>query len=232
MNNATRTYAATFGAIMALAGLEHGLGEILQGNVAAEGIMILSWPESEFFRSLGGEPAMTLVPNLLVTGILAVLVSLALLLWAVLFVQRENSARVMILLSIAMLLVGGGIFPPIFGVLIGLVATRIHSPLSWWRANLPEKSRSILAKLWPWMYGIGVIAWFCVLPGIPLLERFAGVENAALTLLILAIALGALLLTIFASFARDIQGQMRAGSSPQGIGSQAAQASARKTSYV
>jgi hypothetical protein len=73
--------------------------------------MILSWPESDFFRSLSGEPAMTLVPNLLVTGILAALLSLALLLWAVLFVQRENGARVMILLSIALLLVGGGIFP-------------------------------------------------------------------------------------------------------------------------
>ena len=217
MNNATRTYAATFGAIMALAGLEHGLGEILQGNVVPQGIMILSWPESDFFRSLGGEPAMTLVPNLLVTGILAVLVSLALLLWAVLFVQRENGARIMILLSIAMLLVGGGIFPPIFGVLIGFVATRIHSPLPWWRAHLPGGSRRFLAKLCPWSYGIGIIAWFCALPGIPLLERLAGVEDTTITLLVLAVALGALLLTIFASFARDIQAQTNAGSSPPSL---------------
>ena len=113
MRNATRVFASTFGAIMALAGIEHGIGEIFQGNVAPSGIMILSWPESEFFRNLGGEPAMTVIPNLLITGILAILVSLALLVWAILFVQRKNGGLIMILLSIAMLLVGGGIFPPI-----------------------------------------------------------------------------------------------------------------------
>lgn len=64
-----------------------------------------------------------------------------------------------------------------------------------------------------------------------MLERLAGVEDAALTLLILAVALGALLLTMFAGFARDIQAQTRAVSSSPGIGSQGAQASARKTLY-
>jgi hypothetical protein len=108
MRNATKVFASTFGAIMALAGIEHGIGEIFQGNVAPSGIMILSWPESEFFRNLGGEPAMTVIPNLLITGILAVLVSLAMLVWAILFVQRKNGGLIMILLSIAMLLVGGG----------------------------------------------------------------------------------------------------------------------------
>ena len=49
---------------------------MLQGNVAPEGIMILSWPDSEVFAILAGEPAMTIVPNLLITGILAILFSL------------------------------------------------------------------------------------------------------------------------------------------------------------
>jgi len=90
MKNATRVFTSTFGAIMALAGIEHGIGEIFQGNIAPSGIMILSWPESEFFRNLGGEPAMTVIPNLFITGILAILVSLALLIWSVLFVHRKN----------------------------------------------------------------------------------------------------------------------------------------------
>ncbi len=42
MKNATRVFASTFGAIFALAGIEHGIGEIFQGNVAPSGIMILS----------------------------------------------------------------------------------------------------------------------------------------------------------------------------------------------
>ena len=54
MRNATKVFASTFGAIMALAGIEHGIGEVLQGNVAPSGTMFMSWPESGFVRSLGG----------------------------------------------------------------------------------------------------------------------------------------------------------------------------------
>lgn len=208
MKSATCIYVSTFGAIMALAGIEHGIGEILQGNVAPERIMILSWPESEFFRSLGGEPAMTVLPNLLLSGVLAVLVSLALLFWSVLFVDRKNGGLIMVLLSAALLLVGGGIFPPIFGMLIGLVATRVHAPLSWWRDYLPDGIRRSLAKIWPWTYTACLIAWPAVFPA----GYFFGEKYPAIILVILFIALGSLILTIFASFAYD------AGRSP-GTGS-------------
>ncbi len=66
MKSATRAFASTFGAIMALAGIEHGIGEVLQGNTTPSGVMIQSWPNSAFFRSVAGEPAMTVIPNLLV----------------------------------------------------------------------------------------------------------------------------------------------------------------------
>ncbi len=203
MRNATKVFASTFGAIMALAGIEHGIGEIFQGNVAPSGIMILSWPESEFFRSLGGEPAMTIVPNLLVTGILAILFSLILLVWATLFVQRKNGGLIMILLSVAMLLVGGGIFPPILGSIIGAVGTRINAPLTWWRAHLSIGFRNFLKKLWPCSYTACIIAWLSALLGPGLLGYFFGVNNPALILMILFLALGFLLLTVFIGFAYD-----------------------------
>jgi hypothetical protein len=205
MNNATRAFASTFGAIMALAGIEHGIGEICQGNVSPAGIMIQSWPAAEFFRNLGGEPAMTVIPNLLVTGILAVLVSLALLVWATLFVHRKNGGLVMILLSIAMLLVGGGIFPPILGILIGAVATRIHAPLTWWRTRISPGAQHFLAGLWPWSYTACVISWFALIPGIGLLKSIFGVDDAVLIAIILCFALGSLILTVSCGLARDTQ---------------------------
>src|SRR5512135_3094637 len=155
MKNATKVFASTFGAIMALAGIEHGIGEVLQGNVAPAGIMILSWPDSVFFRSLGGEPAMTIIPNLLVTGILAILISLIMLVWATLFIQRKNGGLILILISIVMLLVGGGIFPPILGIMLGAVGTRINAPLTWWRAHLSVGLRHLLGKMWPWSFAAG-----------------------------------------------------------------------------
>ena len=211
MRNATKVFASTFGAIMALAGIEHGIGEVLQGNVAPSGTMFMSWPESEFFRSLGGEPAMTIVPNLLVTGILAILISLILLVWVTLFVQRKNGGLIMILLSIAMLLVGGGIFPPLLGIIIGAVGTRINAPLTWWRAHLSVSFRNFLKKLWSWSYTACIIAWLSALLGPGLLGYFFGVNNPALILMILFLALGFLLLTVFTGFAYDVHGQ--AGSS-------------------
>src|SRR5512139_3633732 len=98
MRNATQATVSTFGTIMALAGIEHGIGEILQGNQAPAGIMFSSWPGAEFFRSVNGEPAMTIIPNLLVTGILAVLFSVMYLVWATRLVQRKHAGRAMILL--------------------------------------------------------------------------------------------------------------------------------------
>ena len=75
--SATRTVVSTFGLLAGLAGIEHGVGEILQGSVRPEGPVIESWPDSKAFEILGGEPALTVIPNLLVTGIAAVIVAVA-----------------------------------------------------------------------------------------------------------------------------------------------------------
>jgi len=69
---------------------------------------------------------MTIVPNFLLTGILAVIFGLVVAIWAAAFVQKKYGGLVLILLSIIMLLIGGGIIPPIFGVIAGIVGTRIR----------------------------------------------------------------------------------------------------------
>ena len=57
---------------------------------APAGIMIASWPNSAFFEIVGGEPAMTLVLNLLLTGILAISVSLFFFIWATRCLQHSH----------------------------------------------------------------------------------------------------------------------------------------------
>lgn len=150
MRSATRVTVSIIGAIVRLMGIEHGIGEALQGNIAPSGLVISSWPGSEFFRILAGEPAMTVAPNLLVTGILAIFVSLMFLVWTTVFVERKNAGLVLILLSIVMLLVGGGFGPPMLGIIVGAAATRINAPLTWWRAHLSVSLRRFLGQLWPW----------------------------------------------------------------------------------
>lgn len=208
IRNATRATVSAFGALAGLAGIEHGVGEVLQGNVAPDGVMIESWPGSELFGTLAGEPAMTIVPNLLATGILAILVSLIFLVWATMFVHRKHGGLVLILLSVVMLLVGGGFGPPILGVTVGLAATRINAPLRLRRTYLSDGWRRFLANLWPWSLVAGLIAWLSLLPGTVLLDHFFGVRNPELVVPVLTLsAFGLLLLTIFAGFARDIYRQ-------------------------
>jgi hypothetical protein len=205
MKNATRITTATFGTLMGLAGLEHGIGEALQGNIAPAGIMFASWPRSELFRIVGGEPAMTVVPNLLVTGAVAILLSMIFIAWAILFVQKKNGGLVLILLSIAMLLVGGGFAPPILGLIIGAAATTINAPLIWWRTHLSLGLRGYLRNLWPWSFSACVIALLLMFPGSIIIGHFFGVSSPSLIYGLALCTLATLLLTIFAGLAYDIK---------------------------
>ena len=76
--SAARIVASTFGVLAGLGGLTHGIGEVLQGNAAPSRIVINSWTQGPIATNMEGEPGMTIVPNLLVTGIFCIIVFLAL----------------------------------------------------------------------------------------------------------------------------------------------------------
>ena len=111
--------ASIVGIFAGLAGASHGPGEMLQGNIVPSEIMIKAWPD---LTVLGGEPAMTIVPSFLVTGILTIIFGILVAAWAGKFVQHKSGGLILILLSIVMLLVGGGIVPPMFGIAAGIIA--------------------------------------------------------------------------------------------------------------
>lgn len=202
--NATRVTASTFGALAAMAGIEHGIGELWQGNVTPGALIIESWAGSDLFRILAGEPALTIVPNLLVSGILTILFSLTLLVWAIWFVQRKHAGLVLIGLSLILLLVGGGFGPPLLGILVGTTATRICAPLPWWRAHLA--GRHLLATLWPWLFAAAVVAWLSIFPGTVLVDYFFGLEGQELLVyLTILAAFVFLFLTIVSAFAYDLR---------------------------
>jgi hypothetical protein len=207
VRSATRVTVAAFGVIAGLAGVEHGVGEVLQGNVALPATAFRSWPDSEFFAIQNGEPALSLVPNMLATGLLAILASLVFLVWATVFAGRRHGGGVLVLLSVSMLVVGGGFGPPILGVILGLVATKIGSPLPWWRERVSPEARRALGALWPWSLAAGVLAWLMVSPGIPLLAYLLGTSPLVETLLLVTIptALGLLLLAALTGLARDAE---------------------------
>lgn len=203
MKSATRRLVSTLGVLAGLMGIEHGVGEILQGNAAPQGLVIASWPDSEFFRALAGEPAMTVVPNLLVSGVLAVFWSLVFLVWVVRYLDRRRAGLVMVLLSVVMLLVGAGFGPPLLGMILGVTASRVPAPGSGRRGGQPGAVRRFLSALWPCSFAVCMAAWLLVFPGSVVLDFFFGINYETLTYALILSAFGSLGLAIAAGLARD-----------------------------
>lgn len=201
MRNATQTNTAVLGILAGLAGIEHGVGEILQGSQAPTALVIRSWPDAPAMEIVNGEPALTVVPNLLITGILAILFSLLFIAWATLFIQRRGGL-ILMLLCIPMLLFGAGFGPPILGAIIGAAAARIPAP-STGRGLPPTASRNRLGRLWPLSLGACLAAWLAMMPGAVLLNHFWGITNANLILALLLAMFSLLFLTILTASARD-----------------------------
>jgi hypothetical protein len=86
---------------------------------------------------------MTIMPSFLAAGLVTIVISLAVVAWAVAFVQRKNSGAVLFALSIMMLLAGGGIIPVLAIILASFAGTRLNKPSA-------TSSWHILSRLWPW----------------------------------------------------------------------------------
>lgn len=197
--------ASIFGVLAGLGGLTHGIGETLQGNVPSGGILVNSWTAGPIATHMGGEPAMTLIPNLLGAGILTLIVSLAAIVWSAAFVQRKRGGLILIFLSIALLLVGGGFAPPITGVLAGIAGLGINSPHTWWRTHLSINSRRFLAIIWPWLFGICVLNGVFLVIGSVILVYFFGLDTPGLFVGSFLFSIIAILLSIVVGIAYDIQ---------------------------
>jgi hypothetical protein len=196
---ATRVVISIFGVVVGLAGMEHGIGEIRQGSTRPDSLLIQSWPDTAAFAILAGEPALTVLPNLLLSGILTIIVALALSIWSVAFVQRRGGGLVLILLSLLLLLVGGGLGPPLVGVILGVAALRMHA---FPRREVRRFLRP-LAGAWKWLLTVGVAGYLALLPGTVLLYHFAGVANDTMVYALAALSFGALILSLVAARTAD-----------------------------
>jgi hypothetical protein len=205
MNRATRAVASTFGVLAGLPGIIYGFFEILQGDISTNGTIIDAIGSTKMW--LGDPaPAFTLVSNYLVTGILAFIISLIVIIWAIAFIQIKKGWAVWICLSILQLLVGGGIAQIMLIPLVGLIASQINAPLKWWRIHFSERLRCILAKQWLWSLSLGAFLYFLHY-AIPVIAGLTGsifsMNNPHLGLIVGYLAIGPFLLSIFAGMSSD-----------------------------
>jgi hypothetical protein len=213
MNRATRIIVSALGVGFGIAGLDHGFFETLQGYTPTHGVIIQAIGPANRMWIHGTEDAFTLVPNFLITGILAILVSLAIMVWSIGFIHTKHGSSVFLLLFVLLFLVGGGVGQIVFFVPTWLFSTRINKPLTWWQKVLPENVRRFLAKLWPASLAAGLLLFLAALE-IAIVGFVPGVSNPDQRLYICwYLLLAALILFIFsfvAGFADDIQKRLAA----------------------
>jgi hypothetical protein len=125
--------------------------------------------------------------------------------WSAAFVQRKHGGLILLLLSVAMLLVGGGFAPPLVGMLAGVAGLGIGAPYPWWRSHLPGGVRRVLARLWPWIFGVCALNGVFLVIGSVILVYVVGLNNPDLFVGSFFFAVLSLLLTILAGVAYDIQ---------------------------
>ena len=141
--------ARWWGALAGIGGLVHGVGEVAQGNLATPGLFIPSWSTGPIADNLGGEPGLTVVPNFLVTGVLTIAFAVLLVAVATWQSDRRGSGPTMLGLSAAMLLVGGGVGPPVIGLCAGAAALATRTT--------PASMRSpVWTALWPWLFWLSL----------------------------------------------------------------------------
>ena len=162
--NTTRVIATTVGVFFGFfSGVNHGLFELLQGNTPTNSLFINAIGETQRFWLEGTEPAFTLIPNFMITGIASIIVGLIIAIWSIWFLPSKHGRTVFLGLFILSFLVGGGIGQVAFFIPAWAFATRMDKPLTWWKKVLPRRTWPILSKLW---FGTLVLATIAIFIGV------------------------------------------------------------------
>ncbi len=193
----SRVFATITGIVTGLSGAAHGLFEMAQGNRPTGGLF------------MDGMGALSILPNYYYTGLAAAAIGIATAVWCLLRLHQHRGPLVFAALSIALVLVGGGV-ALIAGIIVtSAVAGRMGKPLSWWRRVLPPRARKPLSRVWLSalatgyaFLGVGVAIWLFVNP--PGAVRTIGPWHYACWS---SLVVGFLLLmtSVVAGFARDIE---------------------------
>jgi hypothetical protein len=201
--NSTRLFVVIQGTIGGLAGMVHGINEILMGNKPAARLV--------FDYATG---AFTIFPTYLSSGIAVVCLGLALMVWTIGFIQRKNGPAIFLFISILLFLAGGGIAQVAFFLIAWGVSTRINRPSDWWKNDLSGKARKRLARAWVAFFSggylflfIGIAMWLIFTPPGTLFQT----HRTEYLICWMSLLVGFILqiLAIVSGFARELERQKR-----------------------
>jgi len=141
----------------AMIGFIHGVGEILQtGNQATSNLIYALDVADPAKVWHGGLPAFTLIPDFLISGIITLLISIAIIVFANLLIESKHFIFFP-LVFILLFLFGGGFVPPFIGIISSVYyAIQKRSSMN---TKQPTLLRKLFAKLWIYLISV-LIFWF------------------------------------------------------------------------
>lgn len=193
-NYGTRVVVTAFGLLCGLTGIISGLFEIHQGNM----------------------PPVIIIPNFLLTGILAIIISCFVIIWSVGFIHKKYGATIFLGFSVVQMFVVGGELVIDLAIITSILATRIDKPLNWWRSHLPTNLRFWLVKLLPFSlicYAIIASTMFVL----SILKVNDEVLMKSIVIVLAAAMFIPILLMIFGGIAHDIQRQINVDQEPKTV---------------
>lgn len=197
--HATTTTVTVIGLLVAMAAAEHGVGEMVHRPTLQEGPFIESWPDTAVFEQLSGEPAMTVLPDPVLAGVVTITLSLLLAWVAVRNGSQRHAGAALLVLSGALLLAGGGLAPPLMGVLVAVTWFAVRRE----GAPPPGRLRRRLARWWRVALVVATVGYLGLFPGTVLLHWWFGVDSAALVTVLGLSAFAGLFVALPAAVAAD-----------------------------
>lgn len=141
----------------AIIGFIHGIGEILQAGSQSNSNLIYAIDVADPDKIWhAGLPAFSLIPDFLISGIITILISIAIVVFANLLIE-SNYFKFLPLFFILLFLFGGGFVPPFIGIISS--TSYIIKRKSNMNIKQPSFLRKLIAKLWIYLISV-LILWF------------------------------------------------------------------------
>lgn len=172
----------SFGIIIGLVGILHGIPEIMQGSTIVQSFSIKAlpenWPNAELYNLLQGQPANSILTSIpfYVLGILAITVSIALIIHSLFFLNSKKGLLIFALLNIGIALFGAGTGTPItMGiplVIFAFISRKYNKKKE--RSNSANNLNLLLFRIF---FGLQIFSWILFFPGFVIISSFGQIPE-------------------------------------------------------